>query len=65
MRRAIGQITVLVAAVIFMGAAGEVCAQTRAVGGGDAVALNNRGMDLYQKGKFAEAAALFRQATLS
>src|SRR5579864_7659228 len=62
MRRARGQIVILAAATFLLGASGNICAQSRATGSGDAVALNNRGLELYQKGKIDEAAALFRQA---
>lgn len=64
MRLAMGQIAVLVAAIIFLGTAGEVCAQTRAVGGGDAVALNNRGMDLYQKGNLRKRLHSFARRSI-
>jgi tetratricopeptide (TPR) repeat protein len=56
------RIVFLAAATIFLGAARDICAQSPAAGSGDAVALNNRGLELYQKGKIDGAAALFRQA---
>ena len=61
-RTAILRVVFLAGAVTFFGAATNICAQSRATGSGDAVALNNRGLELYQKGKIDEAAALFRSS---
>ncbi len=38
------------------------CAQSKAGRAGDAVSLNNQGLERYKKGKVDEAIALFRQA---
>ncbi len=39
-----------------------IAAQDKVAGAGDAVSLNNQGLERYKKGKVDEAIALFRQA---
>ncbi|MGC2258793.1 MAG: tetratricopeptide repeat protein, partial [Candidatus Sulfotelmatobacter sp.] len=44
------------------GGAHAARAQSKAGGTGDAVSLNNQGLESYKKGQVDEAIALFRQA---
>jgi Flp pilus assembly protein TadD len=45
-----------------LGAVDVARAQNKAAGSGDAVSLNNQGLERYKKGKVDEAIELFRQA---